>query len=46
MVKENAQVMFELDKIEGEKKSKCEQSKLSTDQSIQILKGVKAKYRA
>ena len=45
VVKENAQVISELEKLR-EKKSKDEQSKLSTDQSIQRLEEVKTKYHA
>ena len=48
MVKENAQVMSELEKLKGKKKKKSEyeQSKLSTNQSIQRLEEVKAEYYA
>ena len=45
MVKENAQVIYELEELRG-KNSKYEQSKLSIDQSIQRLEEVKAKYHA
>ena len=45
VVKENAQVIFELEKLR-EKKSEYEQTKLSTDQSIQRLEEVKIMYHA
>ena len=45
VVKENAQVIYELEELRG-KKFKYEQSKLSIDQSIQRLEAVKAKYHA
>ena len=45
VVKENAQVISELEKLR-EKKSEYEQSKLSNDQSIQRLEEVKTKYHA
>ena len=43
--KENAQVISKLEKLK-EKNSEYEQSKLSTDQSIQRLKEVKIEYHA
>ena len=46
LVKENAQVIFELEKLREKKKSMYEQSKLSTDQSIYRLEKVKTKYHA
>ena len=45
MVKKNAQVISELEKLR-DKKSKYELSKLSTDQNIQRLEEAKAKYHA
>ena len=45
MVKENAQVMSKLEELRG-KQSEYEQSKLSTNQSIQRLEEVKAEYHA
>ena len=45
VVKENTQVISELEELRGQK-SEYEQSKLSTDQSIQRLEEVKAKYHA
>ena len=45
VVKENDQVISELEKLR-EKKSQYEQSKLSTDQSIQRLEEVKIEYHA
>ena len=45
VVKENAQVISELEKLR-EKKFEYEQSKLSTDQSIQRLEEVKIEYHA
>ena len=45
VVKENAQVMFELEELRW-KKSEYEQSKLSIYQSIQRLEEVKAEYHA
>ena len=45
VVKENAKVISELEKLR-EKKSEYEQSKLSSNQSIQRLDEVKTKYHA
>ena len=45
VVKENAKVIYELEELRGEK-FEYEQSKLSTDQSIQRLEEVKAEYHA
>ena len=45
VVKENGQVISELEELRGEK-SNYEQSKLSTDQSIQRLEEVKVEYHA
>ena len=45
IVKENVQVIFELEKLR-EKKSEYEQSKLSTNQSIKRLEEIKTKYHA
>ena len=45
VVKENSQVISELEELRGEK-SNYEQSKLSTDQGIQRLEEVKVEYHA
>ena len=45
VVKENAQVMSELEKLKGGK-YEYKKSKLSTDQSIQRLEEVKAEFHA
>ena len=46
LVKENAQVISELEKLRERKKYEYKQSKLSNDQSIQRLEEVKFEYHA
>ena len=46
VVKENAQMIYELKRLREKKKSEYEQSKLSTDQSIRRLEEVKTEYHA